>query len=148
VIIHFAIMTEYRTLTKRLEFSASHRYWQREWSSRKNLEVFGKCTSQYGHGHNYILEATIRGPIDSNTGMIINIYELKPILEGVLKEFDHKFLNEDTDYFEELIPTTENFAKVLYECITEKLHCGDCRLQKVRLYETKNLFVDYWKRDE
>ena len=138
-------MKEYRTLTKRLDFSASHRYWHKEWSEKKNVEVFGKCTSQYGHGHNYVLEATIRGPLDPDTGMIINIYELKPILEGVLKEFDHKFLNEDTDYFEELIPTTENFAKILYECLTEKLKCGECRLLKVRLYETKDLFVDYWK---
>ena len=84
-------MKEYRTLTKRLDFSASHRYWHKEWSKKKNVEVFGKCTSQYGHGHNYVLEATIRGPLDPDTGMIINIYELKPILEGVLKEFDHNF---------------------------------------------------------
>tara|TARA_Y100001936_G_C16086587_1_gene682201 strand:- start:3151 stop:3573 length:423 start_codon:yes stop_codon:yes gene_type:complete len=138
-------MIEYRTLTKRMEFSASHRYWNNNWSEKKNLEVFGKCTSKYGHGHNYVLETTIEGPVDPETGMIINIYKLKPMIKSVLKEFDHKFLNEDTDYFEELIPTTENFAKILYECITEKLKCADCKLRKVRLYETKDLFVEYWK---
>ena len=138
-------MDEYRTLTKRLEFSASHRYWNNNWSRKKNIEVFGKCTSEYGHGHNYVLETTIEGPVDPDTGMIINIYQLKPIIKSVLEEFDHKFLNEDTDYFDDLIPTTENFAKILYECLTEKLKCGECRLLKVRLYETKDLFVDYWK---
>ena len=66
-------MIEYRTLTKRMEFSASHRYWNNNWSEKKNLEVFGKCTSKYGHGHNYVLETTIEGPVDPETGMIINI---------------------------------------------------------------------------
>lgn len=141
-------MARYTTLTKKIEFSSSHRYWKDDWSEEKNLEVFGKCTSKYGHGHNYVLETTIEGPVDSDTGMIINIYRLKPILKEVLKEFDHKFLNEDTDYFDDLMPTTENFARILYECITEKLSKIECKLQKVRLYETKDLFVDYWIEEE
>ena len=70
------------------------------------------------------------------------------MLKDILREFDHKFLNEDTDYFDDMIPTTENFAKVLYECISEKLNSQECKLMKVRLYETKDLFVDYWKDDE
>ena len=140
-------MAEYTTLTKKIEFSSSHRYWRKEWTESKNLEVFGKCTSKYGHGHNYVLETTVEGPVDSDTGMIIIIYRLKPILIDTLKEFDHKFLNEDTDFFDDQIPTTENFAKVLYECIAEKLSKEECKLQKVRLYETKDLFVDFWKEE-
>jgi 6-pyruvoyltetrahydropterin/6-carboxytetrahydropterin synthase len=138
-------MAEFRTLSKRIEFSASHRYWNNDFTEEENLSIFGKCTSEYGHGHNYVLETTVRGPVDEDTGMIINIYKLKPILKSVLKEFDHKFLNLDTDYFEKLIPTTENFAKILYECINEKLKDSECELLKVRLYETKDLYVDYWK---
>jgi 6-pyruvoyltetrahydropterin/6-carboxytetrahydropterin synthase len=138
-------MAEFTTLSKRIEFSASHRYWNNDFTEEENLSIFGKCTSEYGHGHNYVLETTVRGPVDENTGMIINIYKLKPILKSVLKEFDHKFLNLDTDYFEKLIPTTENFAKILYECINEKLKDSECELLKVRLYETKDLYVDYWK---
>ena len=138
-------MAEFTTLSKRIEFSASHRYWNNDFSEEENHSIFGKCTSEYGHGHNYVLETTVRGPVDENTGMIINIYKLKPILKSVLKEFDHKFLNLDTDYFEKLIPTTENFAKILYECINEKLKDSECELLKVRLYETKDLYVDYWK---
>ena len=138
-------MAEFTTLSKRIEFSASHRYWNNDFTEEENLSIFGKCTSEYGHGHNYVLETTVRGPVDEDTGMIINIYKLKPILKSVLKEFDHKFLNLDTDYFEKLIPTTENFAKILYECIYEKLKDSECELLKVRLYETKDLYVDYWK---
>lgn len=138
-------MAEFITLSKRIEFSASHRYWNNDFTEEENLSIFGKCTSEYGHGHNYVLETTVRGPVDEDTGMIINIYKLKPILKSVLKEFDHKFLNLDTDYFEKLIPTTENFAKILYECINEKLKDSECELLKVRLYETKDLYVDYWK---
>tara|TARA_B100001559_G_C16209037_1_gene487973 strand:+ start:236 stop:652 length:417 start_codon:yes stop_codon:yes gene_type:complete len=138
-------MAEFTTLSKRIEFSASHRYWNNDFTEEENLNIFGKCTSEYGHGHNYVLETTVRGPVDEDTGMIINIYKLKPILKSVLKEFDHKFLNLDTDYFEKLIPTTENFAKILYECIDEKLKDSECELLKVRLYETKDLYVDYWK---
>ena len=138
-------MAEFTTLSKRIEFSASHRYWNNNFTEEENLSIFGKCTSEYGHGHNYVLETTVRGPVDEDTGMIINIYKLKPILKSVLKEFDHKFLNLDTDYFEKLIPTTENFAKILYECINEKLKDSECELLKVRLYETKDLYVDYWK---
>jgi 6-pyruvoyltetrahydropterin/6-carboxytetrahydropterin synthase len=141
-------MGEYTTLTKKIEFSSSHRYWKEEWSKSKNMEVFGKCTSKYGHGHNYVLETTVQGPVDDDTGMIINIYKLKPILKDTLKEFDHKFLNVDTDYFDDLIPTTENFAKVLYECISEKLSNEECELKKVRLYETKDLFVEYWMDED
>ena len=72
-------MVEYTTLTKKIEFSSSHRYWREEWTESKNLEVFGKCTSKYGHGHNYVLETTVEGPVDPDTGMIINIYRLKPV---------------------------------------------------------------------
>ena len=110
-------MDEFITLSKKIEFSASHRYWNDSWSEEENLKHFGKCTSKYGHGHNYVLETTVEGPVDPDTGMIINIYNLKPILKSVLKQFDHKFFNLDTDFFDDLITTTENFSKILYEFI-------------------------------
>lgn len=134
-------------LTKRVEFCASHRYWNPKWSEQKNREVFGKCVSPYGHGHNYILEVTIEGEVDPDTGMIINLYDLKPIINEVLRDFDHKFLNEDNPNFKELIPTTENIARVLWDAIDGKLkETGrDCRLYRIRLYETPDLYVDYWR---
>ena len=135
-------------LTKRVSFSASHRYWNSKWTDEKNKEVFGKSASPHGHGHNYVLETTVQGDIDKDTGMIINLYDLKPIILTVLKEFDHKHLNEDTPYFTENIPTTENIAKILWDLIESKLKQYDhCNLYRVRLYETPDLYVDYWRQD-
>lgn len=133
-------------LTKRVDFAASHRYWNPKWSEARNQAVFGKCTSKYGHGHNYILEVTIEGEVDPETGMIINLYDLKPMINDVLKEFDHKHLNDDNAYFQDKIPTTENIARAFWELMEKQLGKGaNCRLFRIRLYETPDLFVDYRK---
>ena len=100
-------------LTKRLEFSAAHRYHNPAWSEERNRAVFGRCNNPHGHGHNYLLEVTVAGAVDHVTGMVVNLYDLKTVLEQVLVEFDHKNLQEDTPYFSGRIPTTENFAVVL-----------------------------------
>ena len=135
-------------LTKRVEFSASHRYWNAKWSEEKNVEVFGKCTSKYGHGHNYLLEVTVEGEVDQDTGMIINLYELQPMISDVVKNFDHKFLNEDTPFFTDKIPTTENIASVLWDLMGSKLNgIPRCSLYRIRLYETPDLFVEYGRID-
>lgn len=140
------VMVNKTLLTKRVTFSASHRYWNKNWSEKKNVEVFGKCTSPHGHGHNYVLETTVEGEIDPETGMIINLYDLKPIIVDALKDFDHKYLNEDNLSFKDLIPTTENIAKVLWEVISNKLDKNkSCKLHRIRLYETPELYVDYWR---
>jgi 6-pyruvoyltetrahydropterin/6-carboxytetrahydropterin synthase len=133
-------------LTKRVGFAASHRYWNPKWSEERNLSAFGKCTSKYGHGHNYILEVTIEGEVDPETGMIINLYDLKPLIDDVLKDFDHKHLNDDNIYFRDRIPTTENIARVFWELIEKQLRIdAKCRLYRIRLFETPDLFVDYRK---
>lgn len=135
----------YKTLlTKRVDFAASHRYWNPEWGEERNQAVFGKCTSKYGHGHNYILEVTIEGEVDRDTGMIINLYDLKPMINDVLKDFDHKHLNDDNINFRDKIPTTENIARVFWELMEKQLEKEtNCRLYRIRLYETPDLFVDY-----
>jgi 6-pyruvoyltetrahydropterin/6-carboxytetrahydropterin synthase len=137
-------MDDKTLLTKRVGFAASHRYWNPQWTEERNRSVFGKCTSKYGHGHNYILEVTIEGEVDPETGMIINLYDLKPMIDDVLKDFDHRDLNDDNIYFRDRIPTTENIARVFWELIEKQLGKGaKCRLHRVRLYETPDLFVDY-----
>ena len=84
-------------LTKRMEFAAAHRYGRSEWDMAKNQAVFGVCTRE--HGHNYLLEATVEGPVDADNGMVVNLYDLKEVIKDVLEEFDHKHLNLDTPYF-------------------------------------------------
>lgn len=129
-------------LTKRFEFCSSHSYYNKNLSVKENKKLFGKL-SPYGHGHNYILEVTISGPVNKNTGMIINTYDLKNIVGKVLKEFDHKFLNKDTPYFKEIQPSTENIAQILWKKINAQLPLH-CKLYKIKLYETSDLFVEYF----
>ena len=90
---------------------------------------------------------TVEGEIDENTGMVINLFDLKDILGAVLERYDHKYLNEDLEEFSCVIPTPENIAKQLWNDIESELTSRNtqCKLYKVRLYETPDLFVDYWK---
>jgi 6-pyruvoyltetrahydropterin/6-carboxytetrahydropterin synthase len=133
-------------ITKKFEFSASHRYWKEDWTKEKNKEIFGNCISPYGHGHNYELHVTISGKINPDTGMIINLTDLKKYVNEIVKSFDHKFLNLDTPYFKDKIPTTENIAKVMFELIENLIkNKGDFSLHKIRLYEKKDLYVDVIK---
>jgi 6-pyruvoyltetrahydropterin/6-carboxytetrahydropterin synthase len=128
--------------TRRFEFSAAHRYWRDDWSKEQNERVFGKCTSPYGHGHNYTLDVTIKGRPDPITGMIMNMNELKALVGEVLEAFDHKHLNEDTPYFKQCIPTTENIVRVLWGLIAPPLPAG-VALARLRLYEMNDLWAEY-----
>ncbi len=125
------------TLTKRIEFSASHFYRNPDWDMDKNKKIFGPCYGE--HGHNYLLEVTLEGRVDPVTGMIINLYDLKLIVTEVLEEFDHKHLNLDTPYFEHLIPTTENLALVLWRKFRERPETQD--LRTIRLSEGEDLWA-------
>ena len=138
------------TITKKFEFSASHRYWHNDWSAEKNKEVFGAGTSKYGHGHNYELHITAGGRINPDTGMIINLTDLKKIVNHVLQDFDHKFLNVDTPFFKDKQPSTENIALTLFELIEKRLlkEQDDIQLQHIRLYERSDVYADVWKEAE
>lgn len=128
------------TLTKRVEFSASHRYHNRHWDAEKNRAIFGSCNNEPSHGHNYMLELTLKGDVDRVTGMIINLYDLKQILTQVLEEFDHKHLNLDTPYFHEKIPTTENFAWILWDKFSQQPESRE--LDTLRLSEGEDLCAE------
>ncbi len=136
------------TISRKFEFSASHRYWRSDWSEEHNNKVFGLCTSPYGHGHNYELHVTITGDIDPDTGMIVNLTVLKARVLAILKQFDHKYLNLDTPYFKDKIPTTENIALVLFGLIEKDLARDGFNLVKIRLYEKHDLYADVWKGEE
>jgi 6-pyruvoyltetrahydropterin/6-carboxytetrahydropterin synthase len=133
-------------ISRKFEFSASHRYWREDWSPEENEKHFGKCISPHGHGHNYELHVSISGNIDPKTGMIVNLTVLKERVKKIVDQFDHKFLNLDTPYFKDKIPTTENIALVLFELIEKELsENGGYNLVKIRLYERQDLYADVWK---
>ena len=130
-------------LTRRAEFSASHYYHNPAFSAEENRRVFGKCNNPHGHGHNYALEVTIAGEVNPATGMVLNIKDLKKLLEAeVLEAMDHRFLNAEVTAFATRIPTTENIAIEIWNRLAPKLTLG--KLHRVRLYETADLYVDYY----
>lgn len=132
-------------LTRLVEFEASHRYWNPEFTPEQNHRTFGKCVSPSGHGHNYVLRVTLAGQVTAHTGMVINISELDRILKRVSAEFDHKFINLDHPAFYDRIPTTENLASYMRDRLEDLLrtqHNAAYRLALVRLYEEPSLWSD------
>lgn len=130
------------SVIRKAHFNAAHRLYNPNWKFEKNEEVFGLCNNPNYHGHNYNLEVKVTGEIDQATGYVIDIKDLKKMIEEeVLSRFDHKNLNLDTDEFQNLIPTAENIVVVIYNLLRAKLdHSYDLQ---VRLYETERNIVEY-----
>lgn len=130
-------------LTRKCEFSASHYYYNPKWSDEENLRVFGKCANLNGHGHNYTLEVTVKGEIDPTTGFVVDLKELKDVLNReVVDAMDHRHLNQEVPEFASRIPTTENIAIAIWQRLEQKLSVA--KLHRVRLYELPDLFVDFY----
>jgi len=105
--------------------------------------VFGKCANLNGHGHNYTLEVTVKGEVDSTTGFVVDLKQLKDVLnDEVVEAMDHRHLNKEVPEFAKLIPTTENIAVAIWNRLNAKLKVA--RLHRVRVYEMPDLFVDYY----
>lgn len=130
-------------LSRSIVFSSAHRYFQPKFSEEKNKEVFGRCYTKYGHGHNYLFEVTLMGPVDVDTGMVMNLYDVDKILKKVTDPLDHHHLNNDVPYFADVVPTTENIAKYLFHLIEKELPKG-IKIVRSRLHEAQDLWADYY----
>lgn len=130
-------------LTRRITFSSAHRYFQKNFSDAENRKIFGKCYSEHGHGHNYVLDVTLCGEVDPLTGMVINLVDVDSILKDVTDPLDHHHLNFDVPEFQETVPTTENIAKYCFEKVAAKLPKG-VSLSRARIFEADNLWADYY----
>jgi 6-pyruvoyltetrahydropterin/6-carboxytetrahydropterin synthase len=130
-------------LTRKAEFSASHYYHNPEFTPEENRRVFGKCNNPNGHGHNYTLEVTVKGEVDKRSGFVVDLKQLKDIMNReVIDAMDHRFLNREVAEFKDAIPTTENLAISIWRRLQPKLRLAT--LHRVRVYETPDLFVDYY----
>ena len=128
-------------LTRKIEFSAAHRYHNPEFSAEENRRIFGKCNYPNGHGHNYVLEVTVGGETDPATGMVLDLQELKDLLDReVMDRMDHRSLNHEVAELAGCIPTCENVAAVIWELLAPKIRRG--KLARVRLWESPDLYVD------
>lgn len=129
-------------LTRRASFSASHRLWSKQLTEAENYAVYEKCANPNGHGHNYVLEVTVRGTPDPQTGMVLNLTQLKDAMhEQVVNWVDHKHLNYDVPWLEGSIPTTEVLVVKFWGRLAEMLPKG--LLYEVKLYETENNIASY-----
>lgn len=137
-----ALLANRTAIIRKSHFNAAHRLHNDKWTDEQNKQVFGKCNNPNFHGHNYVLEVKIIGDIDPNTGYVMDIKELKEIIdEEVVDRYDHRNLNLDVDDFKELNPTAENIAAVIFARIRKRVeHKYEL---KIKLYETERNIVEY-----
>jgi 6-pyruvoyltetrahydropterin/6-carboxytetrahydropterin synthase len=129
-------------ICRRETFNSAHRLFRPDWSDEKNLDVFGKCSYPNYHGHNYVLEVWVDGPVNPETGFVIDLKSLKKIIQDeICDRFDHRNLNLDCKEFEGIIPTTENIAIVIWNLLRSKI---ESKFQiEIHLSETEKNKVIY-----
>ena len=132
-------------ISRKVEFSASHVCYSPALSEEENRARFGSAANPRGHGHNYVLEVTLEGDPDPVTGMVFDLKRLKEILnQEVVEIFDHRFLNHEVPPFDRVVPTTENLAIDIWNRLEPHFQAPGARLHGVRVFETEDLYVDYF----
>jgi len=137
-------------LTRRYRFCAGHRLHNDALSAEENQRIYGKCDNPNGHGHNFLLEVTVAGPVNPATGMVLDLAVLDGVVAGrVLEDLDHKNLNLDVEAFRTRIPTTENLCLEIYHRLRDALaeEAGCVRLERVGLEETNLNFFECVRED-
>lgn len=130
------------TVTRRLHFNAAHRVYNPALSDDENQELFGKDANPHGHGHNYVLDVSVTGPVEERTGYVIDLVRLKRLVQReVIDQIDHRNLNIDVPFMRDTIPTTENIVVAMWRILEPAVEPG--RLSKLVLWETPNNRVDY-----
>ena len=129
-------------VTRRLTFNAAHRVHNPALSDEENVALFGKCNNPNWHGHNYVLEVTVSGPVDERTGYVLDLAKVKAIVQReVIEHVDHRNLNLEVEFMKGVIPTTENIAIAFWRVLDGKMSPG--KLERIRLWETENHYVEY-----
>lgn len=125
---------------RRYMISASHRLHAESLTAEENRAAYGKCNNEFGHGHNYWVEVLVGGPVNADTGMVVDLVALdKSVRKQVLDRFDHTNLNLDS-LFADRVPTTENFCRAIFDLLKNALPAG--KLEHVRVEETENNFFE------
>ena len=125
---------------RRYMLSASHRLHAKALSAEQNRAAYGKCNNPHGHGHNYVVEVLVGGPVHAETGMVVDLAALdRAVRERILDRFDGANLNLDP-LFADRVPTTENFSRAIFSLLGDALSAGE--LEHVRVEETENNFFE------
>ena len=126
-------------VTRRYKFSASHRLHSGALTETENEAVYGKCNNPFGHGHNYVLEVTVRGPVDPVTGRVTALGALDEfVTEEIVSRYDHRNLNEEVEELAGLVPTTEVVSAVIHARLDAGWPANWPALDRVRIWETRN----------
>lgn len=132
-------------ITRRERFNSAHKLFREDWSEEKNLEIFGKCSNPNWHGHNYELFVTVKGEINPETGFVIDLKELKSIINSyVTSELDHKNINLDVSFMRGKMASTEVLALTIFDRLRTHIEDQGAKLHSVKLFETENNFVEYF----
>ena len=133
-------------ITRKEHFNAAHRLYRKEWSDEKNQEVFGKCANPNWHGHNYNLFVTVKGEVTQSTGYLMDLKELKVIINDyVIEKLDHKNLNMDVDFMTGKMASTELLTIEIYRQLKQPVEANaGVFLHSIKLYETENNFAEYF----
>ena len=130
------------TITRRLRFNAAHRVHNPALSDAENSALYGKCNNPNWHGHNYVLEVSVTGPVDERTGYVIDLGKLRAIVEReVLDEMDHRNMNVDVPIMRGINPTAENIVLAIWRALESRVAPG--RLARLKLWEQENNYVAY-----
>ena len=130
------------TVTRRMHFSAAHRVHNPALSDEENRRLYGKCNNPNWHGHNYILDVSVRGPVDATSGYVIDLSRIKELANThVIEKVDHRNLNLEVDFLAGVIPTTENLVVAIWRALAPALRPAE--LTKLVLWETVNNYVEY-----
>ncbi len=131
-------------LTRIEHFNAAHKLYNPKWSREKNEEVFGVCANENWHGHNFDLYVTVKGTPDPDTGFLIDAKKLSKLVnQEVIEKLDHKNLNLDVDFLENVMCTTENLATAIWQQLSPHLP-PNAQLHCIKLYETPRIYVEYY----
>ncbi len=132
-------------VTRVEHFNAAHKLWNENWDAEKNKEVFGKCSNQNFHGHNYELHVTVKGEVSADTGFVMNAKELGDIMKHkVVDVADHCNLNMDVPFMSGKFTSAENFAIGIWEQLETEIAQSGAQLHCVKLIETQRIYVEYY----
>ncbi|HEX9565852.1 MAG TPA: 6-carboxytetrahydropterin synthase [Gemmatimonadaceae bacterium] len=130
------------TVSRRMTFNAAHRVHNPALSDLENARLFGKCNNPNWHGHNYVLEVSVCGPVQERTGYVLDLATLRDVVtREILDKVDHRNLNMDVDFMSGVIPTTENMAVAFWRILSPAL--APAELLRIRLWESENNMVEY-----
>ena len=129
-------------LRKKYKFCAAHRYYNLKWSAKKNIDIFGDDYKV--HGHNYVLEITLKGPVNKETGFLVNLSYINQIVnENIINILDHSNIQEDIEWFSDKQPSSENLAIFIYQKLKNKIK-NPVELYSVKIEETPTISSEYF----